>query len=457
MKKTTNIHKNKYRVSVQSGCSAKMPRFLSHKKQSNTIAVGQGSLCKKRGSSSLSLKKESEIGVSVFDPVKNTKNKNTGLLCKNVMPVFFTKQKTTNEKTMATLGKAKRKQGQPVNLNLLEQKSIFAKHLLGKCEAKSVPVLKKESALFQRKSVHNQFLQFLKSSSHFGRKSRHLDFAFPWHASMCNKFSGVRNKVPHISAQQTLQSLVEAFYCIALVLRKGGKVLVANKNSEFSPLFYPHSGVNVFSLEKTKEFEKKEDIVKNKGVESHPFFFDQKKTNKSPLFKNSLHSVYSTHLQSKYEDSANERNERKVKCAPAMAPLKWVGGCLTNWKEISKSVATLLYFSKRFGRFIKQNNIHFPRFKKMKNSFQGFINIEREQLLLKEKPQLLFLFNTDESQQILHEAIALQIPVVALTDSSTDLSQITYPIPINSDSTHLVYWCLSQLMQITERQDGLLE
>ena len=280
--------------------------------------------------------------------------------------------------------------GDPVNLNPLERGNPPLPFL---DPLKSRSTLKADSLLFQKeKKVHKQLLQFLKSSSHFGRKSRHLDFAFPWHASMCNKFSGVRNKVPHINAEETLQSLVKAFYCIALVLRKGGKVLVVNKNTEFAPLFYPNS-------------------------------FDKR----SPL-------------------------QHSLKGRPATAALKWVGGCLTNWREISKSVATLLYFSKRFGGFIKQNNIHFPQFKKMKNSFQGFINIEKEQLLLKEKPQLLFLFNANESQQILHEAIALQIPVVALTDSSTDLSQITYPIPINSDSAHLVYRCLSQLMQITERQ-----
>ena len=220
---------------------------------------------------------------------------------------------------------------------------------------------------------------------------------------MCDNFLGVRNKVPHINTEQTLQCLVQAFYSIALVLRKGGKVLIVNKNSEFSPLFYLNTGV--FSKEKT----------------THP---------KSP--------------------SPNYKGETM----PATAPLKWVGGCLTNWKEISKSMATLLYFSKRFGRFIKQNNIHFPRFKKMRNSFQGFINVEKGQLLLKERPQLLFLFNANESQQILNEARALQIPVVALADSSTDLSQITYPIPVNSDSVYLVHNCLSQLIQITERQGG---
>ena len=295
------------------------------------------------------------------------------------------------------------KQGQPVNLN-----------------SPSVP--KTDNPSFQRKRVHNQFLHFLKSSSHFGRKSRHLDFAFPWHASMCDKFSGVRNQVPHISAKETLQSLAEAFYCIALVLRKGGKVLVVNKNSEFSPLFQPQS----------------------LDARSHPVI-------ESPLPQNRLKDA---HLPLKYAKSREAGGNRS---RPATAPLSWVGGCLTNWKEISKSVATLLYFSKRFGGFIKQNNIHFPRFKKMKNSFQGFIHIEREQLLLEERPQLLLLFNTYESQQILHEATALQIPVVALTDSSTDLSQITYPIPINPDSAHLIKRCLSQLIQITDRQGGFVK
>ena len=271
------------------------------------------------------------------------------------------------------------------------------------CDRGSILPNKTGSSLLEKKKrLHNQLLLFLKSSSHFGRKSRHLDFAFPWHASMCHQFSGIRNKVAHINARQTFQSLVEAFYCIALVLRKGGKVLVINKNSEFSSLFYPQNLEQISGLQSQE-----------RGFEDFTL--------------------------------ARER--------PATAPLKWVGGCLTNWKEISKSIATLLYFSKRFGVFINQNNIHFPRFKKMKNSFQGFINIEKEQLLLKERPQLLFLFNTYESQQILQEAIGLQIPVVALTDSSTDLSQITHPIPINSDSTHLVYWCFSQLIQMIERQE----
>ena len=323
----------------------------------------------------------------------------------------------------------KNKESQSVNLKSFGLHKPYAPP----CKPERAPLFKTNNPSFERKrsfvfdkvkNTNDQFLHFLKSSSHFGRKSRHLDFAFPWHASMCNKFSGVRNQIPQISGRETLQSLTEAFYCIALVLRKGGKVLVVNKNGEFSPLFRPNT------------LDVKSPLVIGRALSQNN--------------SKDMHSSLGSRVKS-MESAETVGNQ----CRPATAPLSWVGGCLTNWKEISKSVATLLYFSKRFGRFIKQNNIHFPRFKKMKNSFQGFIDIEREQLLLKEKPQLLLLFNAYESQQILDEAIALQIPVVALTDSSTDLSQITYPIPINSDSAHLVHRCLSQLIQITNRQGNV--
>ena len=375
MKKNTYFQKNKYKVSAYSP------------------------LCKYRESPFLSLEKRSDIGVaSPFYKVKK-KGVSSDLFYKVKKNGVFSKEKTTVKNTQDT-----------VKNTLYDSR--------GKGE------------------VHNQLLHFLRSSSHFGRKSRHLDFAFPWHASMCDKFSGVRNQIPQISGKETLQSLVEAFYCIALVLRKGGKVLVVNKNSEFSPLFRPKS----LDAKSPLVVESPSSQNNSKYVDGIFCVFSLEKT----TVKNKT-----LNLPVKSTESIKTMGSQ---CRPATAPFSWVGGCLTNWKEISKSVATLLYFSKRFGRFIKQNNIHFPRLKKMKNSFQGFIHIEREQLLLKERPGVLFLFNAHESQQILHEAIALQIPVVALTDSSTDLSQITYPIPINSDSVHLVHRCLSKLMQITNRQ-----
>ena len=321
--------------------------------------------------------------------------------------------------------------------------------------------------------VAHQLVQLGGLSSHFGRKLRNLDFPFPWHASMCNKFSGIRNKVPHIDVKQTLQSLGEAFYCVALVLRKGGKVLIVNKNHEFSPLFHGNS-LDAKSHLSNRSRSLPENL-NNRNLPSHLMHLTKSNATsnatsnaldgtRSGLASNVMQKSLSNKIKRQTKEGTSIQSKGLIrkyagcrdKCRPATAPFKWVGGCLTNWKEISKSVATLLYFSKRFGRFIKQNNIHFPRFKKMKTSFQGFINPEKGELLLKAPPQLVFLFNVQESQQILHEAIRLQIPVVALTDSSTDLSQITYPIPINSDSAPLVHRCLSQLMQITDREGSFL-
>ncbi len=52
---------------------------------------------------------------------------------------------------------------------------------------------------------------------------------------------------------------------------------------------------------------------------------------------------------------------------------KWVGGTLTNWAQISCSIQTFVSFSKKFERLINYYTIHFPRYQKLKKSFQGFV------------------------------------------------------------------------------------
>ena len=433
MKKATDFNRNR----TNPRQSRERPQFFRHlnKKQIESL---QTPFSKHRGNivDTLAEKHDKPVDLKVVAAHVNQRptraKKTVGRAKGSVLPEHFA------EHFRVHFAQQNVQQNVRENVRKMEMLSTRAERL-------SLPV--KGLLSKKKKRLHNQLLQFLKSSSHFGRKSRHLDFAFPWHASMCNKLLGVRNKVAHINTQETFQSLVEAFYCIALVLRKGGKVLVINKNNEFSSLFYPHNSAS-------KSPRRFSAILAEKRREA-PLFEDRLKQDLSPSPK-PLEQTSNLQSQEKgFQDFANTSFQFACeRQRPATAPLKWVGGCLTNWKEISKSVATLLYFSKRFGAFINQNNIHFPRFKKMKNSFQGFIDPEKEQLLLKERPQLLFLFNAYESQQILHEAIGLQIPVVALTDSSTDLSQITYPIPINSNSAHLVYWCFSQLTQIIERQEA---
>lgn len=53
---------------------------------------------------------------------------------------------------------------------------------------------------------------------------------------------------------------------------------------------------------------------------------------------------------------------------------KWVGGTLTNWTQISKSIMSFAKFSNQYEKFLAENNITYPRYNKMKICFQGFVD-----------------------------------------------------------------------------------
>lgn len=125
---------------------------------------------------------------------------------------------------------------------------------------------------------------------------------------------------------------------------------------------------------------------------------------------------------------------------------KWVGGFLTNWKVVYKSIQTFMVFSNRFEKFILRNNIHFPRYRKMAQSFQGL-----DSNTFKKRPDLIFLINPNENRHVVEEAVSLNIPVVAITDSNTNLLGISYPIPGNSNSIEFVHYCLQWIARVISK------
>lgn len=121
---------------------------------------------------------------------------------------------------------------------------------------------------------------------------------------------------------------------------------------------------------------------------------------------------------------------------------KWVGGLLTNWKTVSVRVESFVNFCEQFETFILQNNINFPSYKKMSSSFQGLRNQRVK------RPDLIFLVNPNENRHVVEEAVSLKIPVIAITDSNTPLSGISFPIPGNSNSVLFVHYCLQWIARI---------
>jgi ribosomal protein S2 len=117
----------------------------------------------------------------------------------------------------------------------------------------------------------------------------------------------------------------------------------------------------------------------------------------------------------------------------------------------------------------------------MKKSFQGFINLEKKTVFKKNssisitlkkqtssmptskseifkigrevdwKPDLIFILNSNSAESIIKEACNLKIPIIALTDSNTNISNITYPIPTNTNSFFFAWFCLDYITKLVNK------
>jgi small subunit ribosomal protein S2 len=257
------------------------------------------------------------------------------------------------------------------------------------------------------KNFHNWLNVSSKSFNkgvHFGHKSIQLAKTPFWHPLMSDYFSGIRENVSLLNTQQTLKCVLRAFHIIALILKQKGRILVINTNPEFFRLCN-----NLTHLT----------LLDNSKSVKYPFSFKKKKN----FLKTPLISYVS---------------------------YKWIGGTLTNWKQISKSVLTFAKFSERCEQFSLKNNINFPKYMRVKKCFQGLLYKEKQQMFLafNQQPDLIFLINPNENQGILNEAFRLNITVIALTESSTNPTKITYPIPVNNYSINFIYFCLKKIIKM---------
>jgi len=241
----------------------------------------------------------------------------------------------------------------------------------------------------------------------FGHKSIKLEKTNYWHPLMSNYFLGIRDNISILNTQQTLKCLLRAFHVLALILKHKGRLLIINTNPEFFRLC-----TNLTTMTLTGN---------SLGIESKKAFSAKKKYTKlkTPLI--------------------------------SFVNYKWVGGTLTNWKQVSKSVLKFAKFSERCETFLIKNGIDFPKYTRVKKCFQGLLYKDNKKMLLafNQKPDLIFLINPNENQSILNEAYRLHIPVIAFSESSTNPQKITYPIPINNYSIKFIYFCLKKILKMT--------
>ncbi len=131
---------------------------------------------------------------------------------------------------------------------------------------------------------------------------------------------------------------------------------------------------------------------------------------------------------------------------------RWLGGTLTNFSTIKKSIKRLKVLEKE-GSSIYENLT--------KKEIQ-MLNRERLKLSdqhrgikdMKRLPNAVVIVDVDREITALLEAIKLEIPVIAMVDTNCDPRIVTYPIPANDDSVRAIQIIIAAIVDaILEARD----
>jgi small subunit ribosomal protein S2 len=130
---------------------------------------------------------------------------------------------------------------------------------------------------------------------------------------------------------------------------------------------------------------------------------------------------------------------------------RWIGGTLSNFSQVKKSVTKLLHYEDVLAKdsnsaFYTKKELN--RFRKsidrLKKNIGGIVN-------LRWPLGAVVLIDVNKETSALREAAAMKIPVVALVDTNSDPSLVSYVIPGNDDAPRSIKLIVDYLEEATGR------
>ncbi len=141
------------------------------------------------------------------------------------------------------------------------------------------------------------------------------------------------------------------------------------------------------------------------------------------------------------QDTIKEEAER---CQMYYVNHRWLGGTLTNFKTIRRSVEKLRKLESWFEdgtieRFPKKERLKLERLKqKLERNLGGIKEME-------ELPQAIYIVDPKKEHIAVLEARKLGIPIVAIVDTNCDPDLIDYIIPGNDDAIRAIKLLTSKI------------
>src|SRR5256885_7122765 len=138
--------------------------------------------------------------------------------------------------------------------------------------------------------------------------------------------------------------------------------------------------------------------------------------------------------------------EEAQRCNGFYVNQRWLGGLLTNWVTVQKSVKRLkelddMATDGRYELLPKKEVIKLERERKhLQANLAGIKNMSR-------LPDAIFVIDSNKEQIAVREARKLGIPVVAVVDTNCDPSEVDYVIPGNDDALRAIRLFTSKIAE----------
>jgi small subunit ribosomal protein S2 len=180
-------------------------------------------------------------------------------------------------------------------------------------------------------------------------------------------------------------------------------------------IFGERNGIYIIDLQKTlKMFKEASNFVRDLAAEG-----------KTVLFVGTKRQA---------QDAIAEEAKR---CGMFYVNQRWLGGLLTNWVTVQKSVKRLkelddMATDGRYELLPKKEVIKLERERKhLEANLAGIKSMNR-------LPDSIFVIDSNKEQIAVREARKLGIPVVAVVDTNCDPSEVDYVIPGNDDALRAI-------------------
>lgn len=183
-------------------------------------------------------------------------------------------------------------------------------------------------------------------------------------------------------------------------------------------------GVHVFDLAKTKKcLEKAADFAKATAAKSGKIVFLGTKRQTRGIIK-----------------------EEALRCGMPYVDQRWLGGTITNWEQIKKSIDKLVEMREKrkkgeYEKYTKKENILINReISRLEKFFGGLVGLE-------ELPEAIFVVDCKKENEAVKEAKMKGVKVIGIVDTNTDPTDVEYVIPANDDAVGSIKLIVSYIAE----------